>query len=330
MEGKTDPPQSDDFFWFVDDSRMLTSAVVKGSEPVSRLMSYSRPKKLCPPRQAVPKEIKHGLDYSPLHRCPLSAVFFYTSHAESKFLTLREKRRRRRRRKYWQRGGVKRLLTSWLTPLRHSLLTHRFPSLSLFLTASLGSSSLYLSVCVWLFLCPSSPSSLAVSVSLSSISLHFAKSFSQCFHPLPRSAVPLSFHLSSSCGGVMWGNSSLCTSEGRTPRTQPWWHHATEWVALIALFVVCTVAVVRQANAERETLHSIKRASNNQRLDFIRIINHTRDGQGVSSVITEPLEIWAPHSLTWLALTHIRSLASATGHAWSQNNGMSDSITPDT
>lgn len=45
------------------------------------------------------------------------------------------------------------------------------------------------------------PSSLAVSVSLSSISLHFAKSFSQYFHPSPPSTTPSSFHLSSSCGG---------------------------------------------------------------------------------------------------------------------------------
>lgn len=91
-------------------------------------------------------------------------------HLESKFLTLREKRRRRRR-KYWERGGVKRLLTSWLTPLRSSLLTHHFLSLSLILTPSLSSSSLYLSVCVWLFL-SFLPPSLAVSVSLSSVSLH--------------------------------------------------------------------------------------------------------------------------------------------------------------
>lgn len=110
-------------------------------------------------------------------------------------------------------------------------------SIPLPVSYSLSQLLLSLSLCLRLTFSLSflSPPSLAVSVSLSSISLHFAKSFSQYFHPLPPSTLPLSFHLSSSCGGVKWGNSSLCTSEGRTRCTQPWWHHNTVWVALIAL-----------------------------------------------------------------------------------------------
>lgn len=101
-------------------------------------MSYSRPKTCVPRGRPCQKKLSMGW-IIPLVQMP--TLFFYISHAKSKFLTLREKRRRRRR-KYWERGGVKRLLTSWLTPLRHSLLTHHFPSLSMLLTPS--SSSLYL------------------------------------------------------------------------------------------------------------------------------------------------------------------------------------------
>lgn len=49
---------------FVRDSWTLTSSGVKSCEQVTCLMSCSWSKKLRPPRRAVPKEIRHRLDYS--------------------------------------------------------------------------------------------------------------------------------------------------------------------------------------------------------------------------------------------------------------------------
>lgn len=161
----------------------LASSGAQCCEQVTCLMSCSWSKTLRPPRWAVPKGVRHELDYS-LYPDVSSHLLYFTCQVKMFFLL---KRRKRRKIKISPRCTV--------SPLQHWLLTHHFRTFSLLLGNPVTSPSLYLHLAFSVF-----PFSfgcihfIVICLSLKSPSL---------FTPL--SLLILSFYLSSNNGGVKWG-----------------------------------------------------------------------------------------------------------------------------
>lgn len=147
----------------------------------------------------MPNEIRHELDYFACIDAQSLHLFLYISQAVKVFNF-----ERKGVGKEEEMPGEGRSKTSphVLTNTSQTLVADTSLSIPLPTSYSLSPLLLSLSLCLRLtFSLSFLPPSLTVSVSLSSISLHFAKSFSHYFHPLPPSTSPLCFHLSSSCGG---------------------------------------------------------------------------------------------------------------------------------
>lgn len=170
-------------------------------------MSYSRPKSFVPGGGRCQKKLSMGWIIPLLHMPTLCSLLLYLTCQVEVF---NFERKEEEKEEEILREGRSETSSHVLTYTSPPLAADTSLSVPRFLLPLPGSSSLYLSVCVWLFLCPSSPPpppppplprcicfTVLYLSSLCKILLSLFSSFASLPPPYT-----LCFHLSSSCGGV--------------------------------------------------------------------------------------------------------------------------------